>query len=309
MKHVQNIHFPAWKKLFLEFTITIHSMNYASGKIGMYQAYAAEFIRWCEKEGIRDIGSVLAHQVMRYADWLQVRPHQRKKGATLSASSIGHHLFSMKLLFDYAYTAGIIRYTIPLPARAKSTRSERVVLSVEEISLLFAACEHPRDRALLTLLYGCGLRRSEAHALDTGEVQTHNRMVMVVEGKGRKYRRVPLSDTGVRFLKEYERLYRPTLLHKRSDRVIEPAYLLNSEGYRMRGDGIYKRLLVLVERTGNPALMEKDITPHTLRHSIATHLLDQGAPLSYVQEFLGHSSPDSTHIYTRKRRTTLLYRS
>lgn len=283
-------------------------MNYASGKHGMYQAYAFEFICWCEEQCIKSINEVLSHHLVQYRDYIKARPHKRKPGKTLSASSIGHHLFSVKLLFDYCYAAKILDYTVPFPTFVKPRRSIDGILTLDEIALLFAACQHPRDTAILTLLYGCGLRRNEAHWLDTKDVQTHNRLVFVQEGKGRKYRKIPLSDKSIQYLKEYERYYRPELLKKRNDNHIEPAYLLNMHGYRMTGKRVYERVLSLVVRTGNEPLMQKNVTPHTLRHSIATHLIDRGAPLTYVQEFLGHSNPDSTHIYTKHRTYTPLYR-
>lgn len=273
----------------------------------MYRSYALEFIRWCQQQGIAEITGVSSRHLWEYLEYITTRPHRRRPGAVLSASSVGHHLYSVRMLFDYAYANQQSAYTVVFPKWVQPSRHTAKALTIEEIRLLFAACETPRDRAMLTLLYGCGLRRQEAKWMDTADVQTHHRMVLVQEGKGRKYRRIPLSDASVCHLREYERYYRPELLKRRTDNEIEPAYLLNYKGFRLQGNGIYNRLLYLVEKTGDTDLQHKNITPHILRHSVATHLIDRGAPSSFVQAFLGHSSPDSTHIYTRRRSSTSLY--
>ena len=279
----------------------VHSINYVVNRHSMYQRQALECIKWMEKQGIKTIEKAQANDVFNYVEYIKTRPNKRKAG-TLSPSTISHHLFSLRLLFDYCYNSKIINYTIPFPKFTKPQRKIRNILTLEEIGLIFKACENPRDSAMLTILYGCGLRRNEAHWLDSGDVQIHIKLVFVQEGKGRKFRKIPLSNKSVEYLREYERNYRPQLLKKREVQTVEPAYILNNQGCRLKGDGMYKRLFYLIEQTGNLKLQQKSISPHTLRHSIATHLVDLNVNMSWVQAFLGHATPDSTHIYTRNRK-------
>lgn len=291
----------AWQKLFNEFCIYIRSQNYAGNHGDTHIACALEFILYVERNGKRSIAAVDGEALNKYMEYLESRPNQRN-GELLSAGTIAQHRASVGMLFDCAYASGVIAYTIPFPKLIRPERSIRNILSMEEIRYLFAVCRDPRDTAILTLAYGCGLRRTEIHHLDTGDVQTHNRILYVREGKGRKYRSIPLSNTVIANLKHYERNYRPRLIQSRMDAVVEPAYLLNAQGYRLAGNHIYETITELAQRTGSPEIIRKNVTPHLLRHSIATHLIERGAPMAWVQAFLGHASPDSTHIYTKTRK-------
>ncbi|MGQ2985537.1 tyrosine-type recombinase/integrase [Flavobacterium sp.] len=291
----------AWQKLFKEFCVYIRSQNYASSHGESYITYALEFVLYAERNSRRSIGSVDGETLNKYMEYLESRPNQRS-GALLSVGTIATHRACVGMLFDYAYTSGMIAYTVPFPKLIRPERSIRTILSIEEIRSLFAVCRDPRDTAILSLAYGCGLRRNEMRHLDTGDVQTHNRILYVREGKGRKYRSIPLSNAVISNLKHYERNYRPRLLQSRMDAVAEPAYLLNAQGYRLAGNHIYETITELAQHTGSPEIIEKNVTPHLLRHSIATHLIERGAPMTWVQAFLGHANPDSTHIYTKTRK-------
>jgi len=290
-----------WQKLFQEFCVYIRSQNYASSHGESYISYALEFILYAERNGRRSIGSVDGETLNKYMEYLESRPNQRS-GALLSVGTIATHRASVGMLFDYAYASGMIAYTVPFPKLIRPERSIQNILDMAEIRSLFAACRDPRDTAILSLAYGCGLRRSEIRHLDTGDVQIHNRILYVREGKGRKYRSIPLSNTVIANLRHYERNYRPRLLQSRVDAGVEPAYLLNIQGRRLAGDHIYETVLELAQRTGSPEIIRKNVTPHLLRHSIATHLIERGASMAWVQAFLGHASPDSTHIYTKTRK-------
>lgn len=301
MKHIEKISSRSWKNIYAGFCIHLRSLNYAVNKDGMYNKQILECIQWMEEHNIGSIERVQTQNVFDYIEYIKSRPNKRRNG-TLSPSTITHHIFGLKLLFDYCYNIKVINYTIPFPKVVIPKRTIKDILTIDEIGEIFNVCEHPRDSAMLTVLYGCGLRRAEAHWLDSGDVQVHNRILFVQEGKGRKFRKIPLSNKSVEYLKEYERNYRPQLLKKREVSAIEPAYILNNQGCRMHGDGMYKRLLYLIEKTDNTEIKKKKITPHTLRHSIATHLVDLNVDMSWIQAFLGHSTPDSTHIYTRQRK-------
>jgi integrase/recombinase XerD len=165
-------------------------------------------------------------------------------------------------------------------------------------------CRTKLEAALLSIAYGCGLRRSEISQLDTGDVLLQKGLVLVRDGKYGKSRTVPITDEGIRILREYLINERPALFPNQiTDST--PAFFVNGNGNRIRGEKLNDILKEIITRTGNAVIMGKEITLHCLRHSIATHLLDNGADIEFVQEFLGHSEIDTSHHYAKLRKQRL----
>lgn len=171
-------------------------------------------------------------------------------------------------------------------------------LPLDDIERLLAAAETDepmalRDRALLEFLYGTGARVSEAVALDVDDVDREDRTV-VLDGKGGKQRLVPVGSYACRAIDDYLVRLRPELTRKaRSGNA--GALFLNARGGRLTRQGAWTVLGAVAERAG----LAGRVSPHTLRHSFATHLLDGGADIRTVQELLGHSSATTTQVYTR----------
>ena len=179
-------------------------------------------------------------------------------------------------------------------ARPKVPRNLPRPLTVDEVAALVAAPgdDGPtalRDRAILETLYGAGLRISELVALDVDDVDLEEGSVRAL-GKGSKERIVPLGRYGVRALEAYLRRSRPALARSAS----RGALFLNSRGGRLTRQGTTNIIKAMARRAG----IERRVTPHMLRHSFATHLLDGGADVRVVQELLGHASVATTQIYT-----------
>ncbi|MDP2858222.1 MAG: tyrosine recombinase XerC [Bacillota bacterium] len=152
-----------------------------------------------------------------------------------------------------------------------------------------------RDRAMLEMLYGCGLRVSELSSLDITDVDYSLGYVQMV-GKGNKERFVPVGSVALSALGDYLGTGRLALLQKRAKtrRLSEKALFLNTSGTRLSVRSIRR----IVDKYGLASGQPQHVTPHTLRHSFATHLLDGGADLRSVQEMLGHASISTTQIYT-----------
>jgi integrase/recombinase XerD len=150
-----------------------------------------------------------------------------------------------------------------------------------------------RDRALLEFLYGTGARISEATGLDVDELQLDDDPVVRLIGKGEKHRIVPVGSYAVSALEAYLVRGRPALAAASRRVTVEPAVFLNARGGRLTRQGAWGILVAGASRAGLD-----DVSPHTLRHSFATHLLDGGADIRVVQELLGHSSVTTTQIYT-----------
>lgn len=164
------------------------------------------------------------------------------------------------------------------------TQSYRVILS--EFDSYITA----QDKALLSLYYGCGLRRSEGTALDIRDIQWSNARLIVRHGKFNKRREIPLHQRVLKDLRHYYQEERPQRL--RAERPTK-ALLINRRGQRMEGKDANIRIQQLAKSTE----IERDISLHVLRHGIATHLLDNGMALEHIQKFLGHGSLDVTENY------------
>jgi integrase/recombinase XerD len=153
-----------------------------------------------------------------------------------------------------------------------------------------------RDRALLEFLYGTGARISEATGLDIDELRLDEDPVVRLAGKGGKQRVVPVGSYAVRALEAYLVRARPALAAASKRVSVSPAVFLNARGGRLTRQGAWGILRAAADRAGLDP--ETDVSPHTLRHSFATHMLDGGADIRVVQELLGHASVATTQIYT-----------
>ncbi|PTG56326.1 site-specific tyrosine recombinase XerD [Staphylococcus chromogenes] len=175
------------------------------------------------------------------------------------------------------------------------------VLSIDEIDLLLTTPETSknngyRDRTMLELLYATGIRVSELINIEVEDVNLLMGFIKVF-GKGNKERIIPLGETVIELLKTYIENVRPQLLKKQVTHTL----FLNMQGKPLTRQGIWK----IIKQTGAKAGIQKRLTPHTLRHSFATHLLENGADLRAVQEMLGHSDISTTQLYTHVSKTQI----
>lgn len=175
------------------------------------------------------------------------------------------------------------------------------VLTIEEINAMIAAidpdkAEAQRDRAIMETLYGCGLRVSELIGLELSKIYGEEGYI-IVRGKGNKERMVPVSEVAIYEISEY--------LHDRAMLDIKPdcanILFLNRRGRKLTRERIFQIVKSLAEAAG----IRKNISPHTLRHSFATHLLEGGANLRAIQQMLGHETIATTQIYIHLDRSTL----
>lgn len=217
-------------------------------------------------------------------------------------STVSRAVSSLRGYFRFLLEEGVIE--ADPSERLESPGADRPlpdVLTVAEIERLLAAVTPDRtyafrDRAILEVLYGCGLRVSELCGLRTRDVDLGERLVRVL-GKGSKERLVPLGADAGHALRRYLRESRPRLDRGGS----EGRVFLNRSGRPLSRMGVWKILRRYVKRAG----IARHVTPHTLRHSFATHLLEGGADLASVQEMLGHADISTTEIYTHVDRSHL----
>ena len=224
--------------------------------------------------------------VRDYMSWMQ--------GHGKSAVSATRFLASVKSFYNYLMAQGILKQN---PAKGvASTKSEKKypeILTNREVELFL---EQPqcvdskgiRDHAMLELLYATGMRVSELIALDLDDLNLMAGFVRC-ESKGRE-RIIPLYRTAIKALGDYVHQIRPQIIADSE----EAALFVNMNGDRMSRQGFWKIIKYYQERAG----IQKEITPHTLRHSFAVHLLENGADLRAIQEMLGHADISSTQVYT-----------
>ncbi|MFA6925293.1 MAG: tyrosine-type recombinase/integrase [Bacteroidales bacterium] len=299
MKHLP-IYNQTYENYYKEFNSFIKTKGYSRCNNSMYPSCVREFLFFIESRQIDEIKKITATEIIAYHEYLMERPNQRRGGG-LSDSMIKNNLFSLRLFFDYLLDTDVIDSSpARLPKFTLKRFKERNILTLEEVKQLYNVCESRKDRAIISLAYGCGLRRSELEKLDTSDVHLQKGVVIIRDSKNHKSRAIPLSDNVLKDLKEY--VLNERMNYIQLDKTPTHALFINELGLRKRGADINKRLKQLIEKTQNPEILKKEITLHCLRHSIATHLLDNGATIEFVQHFLGHSNIDTAHIYSKKRK-------
>ena len=258
-----------------------------------YRNDLSQLVEFLQKQGRANGWAALGvEDLSRFLLSLQERGYSRP--------SIARKVAATKSFFHYLAREGHIPAD---PSRdLLSPRAGRLLphpLTQEEVERLLQAVqgetpEALRDRAMLELLYATGLRVSELVALNVGQVNLSEGWVRCL-GKGGKERLIPMHPQAVQAVQAYLQEGRPGLLGRRDGREREKALFLNRLGERLTRQGFWLILKAVAAKAG---LSAKRVTPHTLRHSFATHLLMGGATLRQVQEFLGHASIASTQIYT-----------
>lgn len=270
-----------------------------------YSSDLIQFISWLEAEKLLKTDSppekVSYLMIRRYLGHLTQKGYERR--------SVLRKLSSIKAWFKWLEREGAIT-TNPADAvlSPKAARDLPDVLTTTEIETLLVLPDSStrfgvRDRALLEALYSTGLRVNECAFLRLGDVDFRMGEVRVRGGKGQKERIVLLGRPAIAALNAYMSEARGLLMAQRQDKLAATtdALWINSRGTQLSSHAIY----VLVCGYARQAGIDKNVTPHTLRHSFATHLLEGGADLRVVQELLGHTSLSSTQIYTRVSSTHL----
>jgi tyrosine recombinase XerC len=255
------------------------------------------FFQFLIQKKIADFREVDKQTIRDYLSWL-VDQH-------IDKSSLSRKLSAIRSFYRYLLREGIIKQS-PIPVSSSGRRGERssispkqdkklpVFLTEEEMLRLLALPdlsrpEGLRDRAILELLYAAGMRVSELWQMELDSLDLDSREIRVI-GKGSKERVVLMGIPAAGALKEYINSGRPQFAAGRG----QNALFLNKQGKRLTMRGIQK----LIKHYSKAGGLEKDVHPHVLRHTFATHMLDGGADLRVVQELLGHADLSSTQIYT-----------
>lgn len=295
---------PAEKPQTPGYTVLLEDYHRHTGIVGYSKngrqikySNVAEFLVCLEKQGITDIHQVQPRHIKGHYEYLKTRPHKIQQGV-LSLKTITHHMRSLRVFFAWLQESGILVSNPMSTLKFKYPRANapsRTVLTIPEIKALYQATETLQEKAILSLGYGCGLRSMEITALNLEDIKPDDGLLIVRKGKGNKRRVIPTNRRMEQDFKNY--IDNERYLYLKDEN--EKAFLLNIKGNRMRKYTIRSIVGGIVKRTQNPRIMDKNISPHHLRHSIATHLLAQGVPVEQVRNFLGHTHLETTEIYTR----------
>ena len=269
-----------------DFRRELLNLGYSNTAVDNYPKYAQNLLNY-SKEKAQEINDI---HIKNYYEYLQTKPNQRRKGV-ISQSHISSQLLAIKLYFEFLERTKSIKRN-PYNLRIKKTsKNQRIIFTQEEIQLLYKACQNIQETIIVHLCYGCGLRRTEVELLDVKDINFEQKLLFVRKGKGKKRRVIPLTESIVNDLKDY--FITTEIIRKEN----QESFLINANGAKMRGNTVYDLFKKLLKRTQN--INHQNYCLHSLRHSIATHLLENEMSIEMVRDFLGHSQLVSTQIYTR----------
>ena len=281
-------------------------LGYAESTVYQLPNHLQEFFYYVEKQNIKKLTEITPKTIKDYYKELKERANERTSGS-LSKSYLNKHQQALKKFKEYLQNHNYKDFNVHLKNETNPTEEKLNILTQEEVKELFRATEFShtesrfklRDKAILTILYSCGLRRNEAVHLDISDIYFDKERVFVRKGKNYKERFVPINRKNAEILEDYIYEARPEFYQS----YLSEALFVNKNGTRMQGMSFANRLKAIVQATNNKTIAEKGITLHILRHSIATHLLQKEVPLESIKTFLGHTSLESTQIYTHLLKT------
>lgn len=263
--------------------------GYSSHTVAAYRNDLTQFLTYLAGEGVFSWQDVDYEYIQRYVLYLKQREY--------ASSTVGRKVAAVKSFFHFLVADGVLRDDPTASVDSPSVdRHLPHPLSREEVARLLAeparsnTAKGVRDRALLELMYATGMRASEVIQLEVGAVDLEAGTVRCV-GKGDKERLLPLYERARNALQTYIEGGRVRLLRGRDETVL----FVNHRGRSLTRQGLW----LIVKEYAAAAGIEQEVTPHTLRHSFATHMLDGGAGLRELQQLLGHTNISSTQIYTK----------
>jgi len=266
------------------------ALGYGSHGVQQHGRQLRRFLVWLESQGIYSVQHIDPPVLVAYRTYLKTQ-RSLNDGGSLHGKTIYSHLRTIQLLYDYLLETGQTTYDpmSQVDLEYPKLQARRVVFAQLEIRRLYQACQTRKERALLGLTYGCGLRAAELQAVNVADIDFKTGTLVVPRGKNQRRRIIPLSEGVRRDLLLYH------LSQPRYSQPAKTAFLLNDRSRRVRAYTANKMLRKLAIRA---RLEHKQICVHVLRHSIATHLLENGSTVDQVRVFLGHRHLKTTEVYT-----------
>ncbi|NJM14904.1 MAG: tyrosine-type recombinase/integrase [Bacteroidales bacterium] len=286
-----------FKHLTESFALWLETLGYKPQSARLSGNITQEFFSFLEQIKVAHLKDYKDSHLSQYLEYLQHRPNCNKTGG-LSIGYINKHITSLRLFSKYLQATGKASFTIK--HKLYKTTETATYLTRDEIKALYKAAKddlntyNQRDVVMLGIFYGFGLRASEGAALNINDILFEKDLVYVRKGKNYRERYVPLNKQVKGDLKNYITGQRNDLLNGAKTEAL----LLGRRGLRWGFGGMYNRLQLIKSQTNDEKLKQKTFGLHILRHSIATHLLQDGMRLENIALLLGHKSIETTLKYT-----------
>lgn len=293
-----------YREINRNYTSWLDTLGFSSGVVMDYKERVNEFLEWLETHSVNQINQITQKHINDYFSYLETRPNKRRAGQLLSVSHLNHNFIAVDKLLEFLHTQGVHNTPTPTGYRLKVDKEERIrkieTLSTEQIKKLIDAIpntyknlrfeqretNHYQLKLIFALYYACGLRLSEGVKVQIKDIDFERKTVFVEKGKNYKDRFIPMSKGVYTALQDY--IYNFRNLQKTTHNKL---FLKNK-------NDLNKMLKHLQSECENEQIKQKRLSMHLLRHSIATHLLQNKMSIENISLFLGHSSLESTQIYT-----------
>lgn len=290
-----------YKAIQKQYALWLTTLGFSGKMVYQYKLNIEEFFLWLQTKNVHTVNAISYQHINNYFEYLQTRTNKRRKSGALSPAHLNKNFDAIDKFLEFLHQVGMEAAPNPTRYRIYENKQERInniqPFTQEEIKTLQANIEnaylhfpfklreqkHEQLKLIFALYYGCGLRRTEGYKLTVNDIDFDKKTIFVRQGKNYKDRIVPMNDNVYKTLQHYIYNFRNLLKLKHQRLFINGTYTLNVN-------------LQELQRTSG--LQHKKLTLHILRHSIATHLLQNGMGIESIALFLGHSSLESTQIYT-----------
>jgi len=294
----------SYKAISEAYETWLNTLGFSDGVVYDYKFRVKDFFEWLENRQVQSINLLTNKHIAEYQNYLETRPNKVFKGRLLSVSHLNHNFIAIDKLLEFLHQYGMTNAPVPTNYRVKVDEQERInkieILTKEEIKTLYDCipntyqslgferrqAKHYELKLSFALYYGCGLRLSEGCRLRIQDVDFDKKTVFIEQGKNYKDRIIPMSEGVYRELQDYIYNYRHRLKVNHSRLFVRDKMIL------------HLNIKQLQNVCDDEAIKAKRLSLHVLRHSIATHLLQNGMSIENISLFLGHSSLDTTQIYT-----------
>lgn len=294
----------SFREINRQYTVWLDTLGFSLGVVDDYTARIRDFLEWLEAQSVNQINQLTQKHVTTYFNYLETRPNKRYAERFLSISHLNHNFIAVDKLLEFLNGQGMQNTPSPTNYRMKVDKDERIrkieTFTQDEIKTLYNTIpdsytslnfisqekKHYQLKLIFLLNYGCGLRLTESSKLRLQDVDFERRTIFVEKGKNYKDRIIPMSEKVYNGLQDYIYNFR------NKQKATHSRLLLCSK------DNQNLSLKHLQNVCKNQTIQQKRLSTHVLRHSIATHLLQNGMSVESISQFLGHSSLESTQIYT-----------
>jgi len=287
-----------------EYLVWLDTLGFSDGLLYYCKRSVNEFLEWLEEKQIQNITQLTNKHITEYYTYLETRPNKLFKGRLLSPAHLNQNFLAIDKFLEFLHQYGMNNAPVPTNRRMEIDQEARILkietLTQQEIKILLGCIpetypsrpfeerqmKQAELRVIFALFYGCGLRRSEGWNLQIKDIDFDRKTVFVKQGKNYKDRIIPMSAGVYKELQDYVYNYRCKLKLK------------HNRLFNCHRQVLGNKLKYLQSHCNDEAIKAKRLSLHVLRHSIATHLLQNGMSIENIALFLGHSCLDTTQIYT-----------